>query len=146
MFTYIKQTTKMEHYGDIHLHHGDYPQGCPKKCGENNHYEHGNMCGNKQKAGVMYRNGHAYDCGCNLCSPTFSVPYADGPGGFLGDMLQFKPCHNPYCVCTDCSGDCKCNAKKMAEKFADMNDVNMMHLFLLIGGAALIYYFYFYKK
>lgn len=141
----------MEHYGDIHLHHSAYPSGkCPGNCEEPNpHFDHGNMCGTSQQIpGVPYRNGHAYDCGCNLCQAPYSVPYATGPGGFLGDMMQFKPCKNPYCRCADCDGNCKCNVKLMVpitEGFGG-GDVNWTFLILLLGVGAAVYYFYFYKK
>ena len=138
---------KHEGYGDVHLHHSDYSSECPKACGTKVNYEHANLCGSvpfgSAVPGVQYRNGQEYDCGCNLCSAPYSVPYASGKGGHLGDMLQFKPCKNPYCRCPDCDGNCKCGMK---EGFGNMGESCMGNFLLLLIIAAFVYYFFFYKQ
>jgi hypothetical protein len=94
-----------ENYGDIHLHHSDYPGPCaPGACDTTYNYYHGNQC-----AGGI-KNGHPYDCHCNLCQPPYSLPYQSGPGGHMGSLSGLAPCGNPYCHCTDCDGNCKCGA------------------------------------
>ena len=146
----------MEHYGDVHLHHAKYPnnQG-PQSCGTQINYEHANLCGstpygtsNPPQPGVEYRNGHAYDCGCNLCQAPYSVPYATGPGGFMGDMLQYRACKHPYCKCTDCDGNCKCGASAAAsiEGFMNFGDNSVRNLLLLGGVGALAYYVLYNKE
>lgn len=107
-----------ENYGDIHLHHAGYPGAeYPHSCGSGYNYEHGNLCG-ADAAGAegAVKNGHAYDCHCNLCQPPYSLPYHPGPGGHLGGLSGLKPCGNPYCKCTDCDGRCKCGAAALVEK------------------------------
>ena len=147
----------MEQYGDIHLHHSNYPNNeCPQSCGNQINYEHANICNSKpygtsnppqigQEEGVAYKNGHAYDCGCNLCQSPYSVPYATGPGGFMGDMLQYKPCSSPNCRCVGCSGDCKCGCRNV-EKFMDLGDNSLKNLLILAIIGAIIYYGFIYKK
>lgn len=101
-----------ENYGDIHLHHADYPGAeHPSSCGSEYNYSHGNMCGSgTEGASGAIKNGHAYDCHCNLCQPPYSLPYHPGPGGHLGGLQGMRPCGNPHCKCTDCDGRCKCGA------------------------------------
>ena len=142
-----------EGYGDTHLHHSMYPGGkCPHKCGSQVNYEHANLCDSvpygsaAQIPGVQYRNGEAYDCGCNLCQSPYSVPYVTGPGGHMGDMLQYKPCKKPYCKCTDCDGEnCSCAKGFSKEGFGNLGDNSLMNLLLLLIIAALVYYFYLHK-
>lgn len=130
----------MEHYGDPHLHHTGYPGAeYPHSCGDSSpHYAHGNMCASPdgQQVGVAYKNGHAYDCGCNLCQAPFSLPYHPGPGGHMGGMAQHKPCGRPYCRCADCDGNCSCGK----EGFGGMSD-NTMNWLLLLGLLFAAYYF-----
>lgn len=92
-----------EHYGDIHLHHGNYPgPATPGACDSSHNYFHGNQCGK------TYTDDQPYDCHCNLCQPPYSLPYQAGPGGHLGGLTAMKPCGNPHCRCTDCTGNCHC--------------------------------------
>lgn len=140
----------IENYGDEHLHYSGYPGAkCPHKCGTAVNYEHANLCDSVPygtvNPGVQYRTGEAYDCGCNLCQSPYSVPYATGPGGHLGDMLQYKPCKNPYCRCTDCDGNCKC-AGAVVEGFGCMGDNSFMNLLMLLLIAAVLYYLFVHNK
>jgi hypothetical protein len=137
---------KMEHYGDVHLHETDYP-GCkqPGVCGAEQNYYHGNQCG-----GQGEKNGHPYDCHCNLCQAPYSLPYQSAPGGHLGDMGQVKPCGNPNCRCTDCDGNCKCGANSVGSPGAGpepegniishlMGMINIKYVALLLVLAFLVY-------
>jgi len=142
----------MEHYGDIHLHHSKYPNNeCPQNCGNKVNYDHANLCGstpygtsNPPQEGVAYKNGEAYDCGCNLCQSPWSVPYQTGPGGFMGDMLQYKPCKNPNCHCADCSGNCNCG--NGVEGFVNLGDNSMKNLLILAIIGGVVYYGFMHKK
>lgn len=130
----------MEHYGDIHLHHGEYPgPAAPGACDSNVNYFHGNQCGQ------TYDADHPYDCHCNLCQPPYSLPYQAGPGGHLGGLTGIRPCGNPHCRCTDCDGNCKCGAKQaMVAPASAMSPLNMLfdwkYLAVFLALIALVYY------
>lgn len=140
----------MEHYGDVHLHESDYPSCTqPGVCGAEQNYYHGNQCG-----GGGEKNGHPYDCHCNLCQSPYSLPYQSAPGGHLGDMAQIKPCGNPNCRCTDCDGNCKCGGANAMMHYEDNSDseettlssltemINFKYVALLLLLAFLVYMYF----
>ena len=131
----------MEHYGDIHLHQTDYPGPVsPGTCDSTNNYFHGNQCGEATK------NGHPYDCNCNLCQPPDSLPYQAGPGGHLGSLAGLKPCGNPYCRCTDCDGNCKCGANQALEQALEVEQgIDILNYFG-IGLVVVFFIIWFLKK
>jgi hypothetical protein len=137
----------MEYYGDVHLHESEYPSGThPGVCGAEQTY-HGNQCG-----GGAEKNGHPYDCHCNLCQAPYSLPYQSTPGGHLGDMAQVKPCNNPNCRCADCDGNCKCGGanapitqmaaeeKTLLSSLTGMINLKYVALLLILAFLAYMYY------
>lgn len=140
-----------EGYGDPHLHHTGYPGSqYPHSCGDSSpHKAHGNMCTEpeNQVPGVAYKNGHAYDCSCNLCQAPWSLPYHPGPGGHMGGLQEHRPCGNAHCRCADCDGNCKCGAGNMVEGFnVGGQDMSMMYFLMLLAIAFAVYYFVLRKK